>query len=171
MPTLATFENVSDILDYHNSLEPAEDFFPGCGGDMFVDDILNDNTTKRKLGVNESIHYYQCADLNYKWGESINFYKEDLQQLSKEGFKAWLFSGTEDIAVATLGTLRWISYSNFTIEKKWRQWTVDGQVAGMEQKYTNGLNIITVKGCGHMVPEDNPRIAKKLLDKFIESDY
>jgi len=155
----------------HSSLEPAEDFFPGCGSDMFIDDFLNNNTTKRKLGVSESIHYYQCAELNYKWGESINFYKEDLEQLSKEGFKAWLFSGTEDIAVATLGTLRWISYSNFTIEKKWRQWTVDGQVAGMEQKYTNGLNIITVKGCGHMVPEDNPKIAKKLLDKFIESDY
>ena len=41
----------------------------------------------------------------------------------------------------------------------------------MEQKYTSGLNFITVKGCGHMVPEDNPRIAKILLDKFIESDY
>ena len=39
----------------------------------------------------------------------------------------------------------------------------------MEQKYNSGLTFITVKGCGHMVPEDNPRIAKKLLDKFISS--
>ena len=154
-----------------SNLEPAVDFFPGCGDDIFVDDFLNDNNTKRKLGVDENIYYYQCARLNYQWGESIDFYKENLEQLSKEGFKAWLFSGTEDIAVATLGTLRWINYSNYTIEKKWKPWYVDGQVAGMEQKYTSGLNIVTVKGCGHMVPEDNPKVAKKLLDKFIESDY
>ena len=161
--------NLNKILN--SKLEPAIDFFPGCMDDAFVDDFLNDNTTKRKLGVNESIHYYQCADLNYKWGESLDFYRENLQDLAKEGFKAWLFSGTEDIAVATLGTLRWINYSNYTVEKKWKQWYVDGQVAGMEQKYTSGLYLVTVKGCGHMVPEDNPKIAKKLLDKFIESEY
>ena len=39
----------------------------------------------------------------------------------------------------------------------------------MEQKYTSGLTLVTVKGCGHMVPQDNPRIAKALFDKFIES--
>ena len=155
---------------FNDNLEPAVDFFPSCLHDAFVDDFLNDNSTKRKLGVNESIIYYQCANLNYQWGESLDFYREDIQQLSKEGFKAWLFSGTEDIAVATLGTLRWINYSNYTVEKKWKPWYVDGQVAGMEQKYTSGLNFITVKGCGHMVPQDNPKIAKELLDKFIKSE-
>ena len=112
--------NLNKILN--SKLEPAIDFFPGCGDDAFVDDFLNNNTTKRKLGVYESIHYYQCADLNYKWGESLDFYRENLQDLAKERFKAWLFSGTEDIAVATLGTLRWINYSNYTVEKKWKPW-------------------------------------------------
>ena len=143
---------------------------PGCEDDYFIDNFLNDNTTKRKLGVNESIYYYQCAYLNYKWGESINFYREYIQQLTKEGFKVCLFSGTEGIAVATLGTLRWINYSNYTAEKKWKSWRVDGQVAGMEQKYISGLTLVTVKGCGHMVPQDNPRIAKALFDKFLESE-
>ena len=38
----------------------------------------------------------------------------------------------------------------------------------MEQTYDYNLKIITVKGVGHMVPEDNPKVAKILLDKFIE---
>ena len=167
----SNLKNFNNKKNLNSKLEPAIDFFPGCGDDIFVDEFLNDNNTKRKLGVDENIHYYQCAGLNYQWGESLDFYRENLEQLTKEGFKAWLFSGTEDIAVATLGTLRWINYSNYTVEKKWKQWYVDGQVAGMEQKYTSGLNIVTVKGCGHMVPQDNPKVAKKLLDKFIESDY
>ena len=161
---------IEKSLKNDSNLEPAIDYMPVCGDDFFIDDFLNDNTTKRKLGVDESIYYYQCAYLYYKWGESIDFYREDLEQLTKEGFKAWLFSGTEDIAVATLGTLRWINYSNFTVDEKWKQWYVDDQVAGMEQNYTNGLKIITVKGCGHMVPQDNPKKAKTIFDKFIEND-
>ena len=38
----------------------------------------------------------------------------------------------------------------------------------MEQTYDYNLKFITVKGVGHMVPEDNPKVAKILLDKFIE---
>ena len=41
-----------------SNLEPAEDFFPGCLGDAFIDDFLNSNETKRKLGVDENIYYY-----------------------------------------------------------------------------------------------------------------
>ena len=101
----------------------------------------------------------------------MNFFRADIKELyEKKNFSSWIFSGTEDIAVATLGTLRWINYSNFTVDEKWKQWYVDDQVAGMEQNYTNGLKIITVKGCGHMVPQDNPKKAKTIFDKFIEND-
>ena len=117
---LKKIKNNKNFYSNYSNLEPAIDFTPYCGDDYFIDNFLNDNTTKRKLGVNESIIYYQCANLNYKWGESVEFYKDYIQQLTKEGFKAWLFSGTEDIAVATLGTLRWINYNNYTVENKWK---------------------------------------------------
>ena len=35
-------------------------------------------------------------------GDSIDFYEEDLEQVTKDGFQAWLFSGTEEIAVSLL---------------------------------------------------------------------
>ena len=37
----------------------------------------------------------------------------------------------------------------------------------MEQNYYTS---VTVKGCGHMVPEDNPKVAKALLDKFLTNE-
>ena len=153
------------------SLEIAVDFFPSCGKDVTPIDFLNNETVKEKLGVDLNITYKQCNfNLNYKWGESFDFYKNDLPELNKNGFKAWLFSGTEDIAVATLGTLRWIDYLNQTIVEQWRPWEVDNQVAGMTQKYSNGLRFLTIKNCGHMVPEEKPNIAKIILDKFLSSD-
>ena len=38
----------------------------------------------------------------------------------------------------------------------------------MEQTYDYNLKFITIKNAGHSVVEDNQKIAKALLDKFIE---
>ena len=70
--------------------------------------------------------------------------------------------------VPTLATLRFINELNYSIKEKWKKWKVDGQVAGMEQTYDYNLKFITVKKAGHSVVEDNQKVAKALLDKFIE---
>ena len=78
------------------------------------------------------------------------------------------------MACVTIGTLRALNELNYTIKEKWKKWKVDDQVVGMEQTYDYGLKFITVKGVGHMVPEDNPKAAKIILDnyiKFIKEGY
>ena len=161
-------------LNFNDELEQEIRYMSDCGysqRDLFAANFLNDKTTKKKLGVNEDFEYYQCKELNYKFGDSLNFYKKDLEKLSKQGFKAWLFSGTEDIVVSTLATSRWIYSNNFTIANKWKPVIDDDQVIGMEQSYTNGLTFITVKNAGHMVPIDQPKAAKFIFDKFLSSKY
>ena len=149
--------------------EVAIDFFPGCYSDKYTYNFLNNETIKEKLGVNKSIKHLSCKELNYSWGDSLDFYKKDIKELSKKkNFSSWLFSGTEDIAVTTLGTLRFLNKLNYPIKKKWKNWIVDGKIAGKEQSYDYDIRFLTVKGVGHMVPEDNPKIAKNLLDKFLE---
>ena len=88
--------------------------------------------------------------------------------MKKKNFSSWIFSGTEDMACVTIGTLRVLNELNYTVKDKWKKWKVDDQVAGMEQTYDYGLKFITVKGVGHMVPEDNPKVAKILLDNYIK---
>ena len=64
-----------------NETEYAVNFLPGCGDNYYTPDFINDNATKEKLGVDKSITHYTCADLNYKWGDSIYFYKKDIKEL------------------------------------------------------------------------------------------
>ena len=162
--------NLNEEPKLEESLEYAVDFFPSCGSDLSAVDFLNNETIKEKLGADKNITYMQCnPNLYYKWGDSYDFFINDLPELTKNGFKVWLFSGTEDIACATLGTLRWIDYLNLTIVDEWKPWEVDNQVAGMTQRYSNGLKFLTVKNSGHMVPEDRPNIAKVIFDNFISS--
>ena len=137
---------------------------------MSTIDFLNNETIKERLGADKNITNKQCnPKLNYKWGDSYDFFRNDLPELTKNGLKFWLFSGTEDIACVTLGTLRWMDYLNLTIVDEWKPWEIDNQVVGMTQKYSNGLRFLTIKNCGHMVPEDRPNIAKIIFDNFISS--
>ena len=75
------------------------------------------------------------------------------------------------MAVDTLGSLRWIEKLNLDIKNEWRQWKLDdGQVAGMIQDYDYGFSFVTVKGAGHMVPQDKRKQAKVMLDSFLSRD-
>ena len=85
-------------------LEPENDVFPElCEEDMFVDEFLNLNEVKNKLKVfDPSIRWVQCnGNLNYELGNSFDFYSETMKQFPD--LKVWVFSGTEDGVLPTLG--------------------------------------------------------------------
>jgi carboxypeptidase C (cathepsin A) len=98
-------------------------------------------------------------------GDSVKFYSETMK--AHPELRVWVFSGTEDGVLSTLGTMRWINKLNFTVETEWTQYHVDKQVAGFAQKYKEGLVIVTVKGAGHMVPQDQRASAYKMYSSFI----
>ena len=138
----------------------------GCDEDLYFDEFLNDEKVKTKLQAESSITWAQCNGINYEMGQSIQFYNETMRQFP--GVRVWVFSGTEDGVLSTLGTMRWIHKLNFTIEKEWSQYKVDDQVGGFAQKYQEGLVIVTVKGAGHMVPQDQRASAYKMYSSFIK---
>jgi len=150
-----------------NELEPENDIWPnGCNDDLFLDIFLNNETVKSILDVDNSIKWTQCfPGLNYDMGDSFKFYSETM--LKYPDLKVWVFSGTEDGVLSTLGTMRWINKLNFTIEKKWTKYKVNDQIAGYAQKYKEGLVIVTIKGAGHMVPQDQRASSFKMFDSFI----
>ena len=114
------------------------------------------------------MRWTQCSDVNYEMTESYNFYSETM--IKYPNLNVWVFSGTDDGVLSTLGTMRWIKKLNFTVETKWRQWKVDGQVAGYVQKYKEGLVLVTVKGAGHMVPQDQSGSSFNMVKAFFKGE-
>ena len=138
-----------------------------CGEDLLIDNFLNLNATKEKLHVsNYSVNWTQCAYLNYEWSDSIHLYNTTL--LKYPEVKKWIMSGTEDGVISTIGTMRWIHKIGFNVDTEWKQWKNNGQVAGYVQTYKEGLTLVTVKGAGHMVPQDKRQETKIVLDAFFE---
>ena len=166
--------NKNKIFEKNNfgeDLEPELIIWPdSCGDDLTFDRFLNNETIKEKLNVYDtSVTWSQCSDINYEMSESINFYLDIESKYSD--LRVWVFSGTEDGVLPTLGTMRWVNYLNFTVEEKWRQWKVDDQVGGFVQKYKEGLTIVTVKGSGHMVPQDQSSSAYTLFNAFLNGGF
>ena len=161
--------NKNKIIDENEEEEEIMDVWPTmyCDDDLTVDTFLNLNSTKEKMNIyDKSTHWTQCADLNYEWSDSIHLYNSTL--LQHPDLKMWLLSGTEDVVISTLGTMRWIDKVGFNIGQEWKQWYLNDQIGGYDQKYKEGLVLVTIKGAGHMAPQDKRSEAKFVLDSFIK---
>jgi serine carboxypeptidase-like clade 2 len=90
-------------------------------------------------------------DIDYEHGSYYTY-----PYLIRSGIRILIYSGDVDGAVPTIGTRKWIKklvaqLSMETVES-YKPWTiVEGQVAGYKEIY-EGLEFVTVKGTGHMVP-------------------
>jgi len=84
--------------------------------------------------------------------------------------KILIFSGDCDAAVPFTGTREWIQSLNLTTKTPFQPWyyAADNQVAGFIQEF-NGLTYVTMKGAGHMVPQDKPGPAHQMIYDFINS--
>ena len=84
----------------------------------------------------------------------------------KGKYKVLVYSGDTDGAVPLIGTRNWIRNLNLNIVEPYRSWYYDEQVAGYTILYS-GLRLVTVKGAGHMVPQDKPAQAHQMLMSWL----
>ena len=164
-----TKSNLDNDLKNSKLYEKEDGLWPFmmCGDDLTIDTFLNLNSTKNKLNVyDKSQIWTQCANLYYEWSDSIHLYNSTL--LKYPNLKKWLISGTEDGVITTIGTMRWIHKIGFSVNKTWTQWKAKKQVSGYVQTYEEGLVLVTIKGAGHMSPQDKRFEAKFVLDSFLK---
>lgn len=78
------------------------------------------------------------------------------------------YSGDTDGAVPTYGSKRWIKELNFKRTAEWKSWHTDGQVSGYIEQY-EGFDFITVKGVGHMCPQQNRKAVTSMIMAHIHN--
>ncbi|XP_057788109.1 serine carboxypeptidase-like 13 isoform X3 [Salvia miltiorrhiza] len=130
--------------------------------------------------VRESLHIRKgtiTAWVRCNKSLSDEYYEYDIESvveyhqiLSDRGFQALVYSGDHDMNIPYMATLKWIRKLNVSLDDEWRAWTVDGQVAGYTEKYTNkqgSLVFATVKGAGHTAPEYNPKECLEMIKRWL----
>lgn len=69
----------------------------------------------------------------------------------------------------TIATCRFAEDLGQKIIHPYKAWFLDGQVAGFKTVYDR-LVFTTIRGAGHMVPSDKPKIAYVMLDGFLSGE-
>ncbi|KAK2379154.1 serine carboxypeptidase [Trifolium repens] len=129
----------------------------------------DDERVRKALHIRERTigKWVRCykTDYEYQIFDSTEFHAN----LSKKGYRSLIYSGDQDLVVPFMSTQAWIRALNYSIVDDWRPWFVNGQVGGYTRTYSNRMTFATVKGSGHMAPDDTPEQCFAIFTKWISN--
>ncbi|GIY64712.1 lysosomal protective protein [Caerostris darwini] len=165
-------ENVLNILQY--SPEPVKDY--KFSEEKFCDDGSNLRIYLTQPAVRQALHipsfvqdWDLCSvDVQMEYGRIYNSVRLQVLQLINSGkLRGLIYNGDVDMACNFLGDQWFVENLGFEVTKE-SLWKFNNQVAGFEKSYNN-ITFLTVKGSGHMVPQDKPGPAFKMIDSFLSN--
>ncbi|KAL1802028.1 hypothetical protein ACET3Z_030675 [Daucus carota] len=152
-----------------------------CREDNYVYNVkwANDDDVQRALGIRQGIvkDWVQCNGDHYEIGKNdTDTYSYNAESslpyhrnMTRESYRALIFSGDHDSVFPHVGTEIWIQSLNLTVESEWAPWFVDQQVAGYQTTYSHNnysLTYATVKGAGHTASEYKPKECLVMVDRW-----
>ncbi|VDN19579.1 unnamed protein product, partial [Cylicostephanus goldi] len=120
-------------------------------------------------------------DMNDYYVQQHNDTGKVFDHIVQSGYplRVLIYNGDVDQACNFLGdqwfiealAARW----NMTVSQEFKSWWYRTQIAGYIKKFTRGpisIDLLTVKGAGHLVPSDRPGPALQMFENFLrEEDY
>ncbi|CAI9535785.1 unnamed protein product [Staurois parvus] len=146
-----------------------------CANYTRINTYLNKPDVQAELHVkNPQTGWTSCSEEVFGLFDSDS---EDVQdqylELLKKGYRIFVYSGDIDMACNFLGVDWFITSLKLKMQVPYNVWWYTGedppQVAGFVKQYAN-LTLLTVKGAGHMVPEDKPEAAFIIFHHFINNE-
>ncbi|KAJ9558217.1 hypothetical protein OSB04_012831 [Centaurea solstitialis] len=175
-------------INLSNILEPLCDetnMKPTCreAAKVFVDAWANNKDVQKALNVREgiidkweytntSIHYYLDKEDTIYYSYNVFSSIADHQQLLAKDCQVLIICGDHDMTFPYVGTEKWITSLNLSIESQWEPWFVRKQVAGYQMTYAQSqysLKFTTIKGAGHSVALYKPEEAFVMMDRWLAS--
>lgn len=86
-----------------------------------------------------------------------------------ENIKVTIYNGDKDVSIPYTGDEAWTEGMGYGVKSPWHAWTYgDHQVAGYATVYErNDFAFVTVKGAGHLMPEDAPEQAFEMIRRVV----
>ncbi|KAI6191132.1 Lysosomal protective protein [Aphelenchoides bicaudatus] len=139
---------------------------------------LNTPDVRKALHVPDYVqNWSDCNDtINANYIQQYNDTKDVFDDIINSGYpmRLLIYNGDVDNACNFVGD-QWfiektVARNNLTVAKKHLNWNMRGVIAGYVKQFKKDdvtIDLVTVKGAGHLVPTDRPEAAYQMIRNFI----
>ena len=144
---------------------------PPCIDSTNLQKYLNQPKVRNALHIPSSVQDWDICSLDVEIGYKrlYNTMRPQVLQLINSGkLRGLIYNGDVDMACNFLGDEWFANSLGLKVIENYEEWKYNDQVAGFV-KYYDRLTYLTVKGSGHMVPQDKPGPAFKMITSFLNN--
>merc|ERR1712216_1064019 len=145
-----------------------------CGGTGALGKWAKHADVKQALHVSPNASYFSGDNgvgFHYKSTEKdlTPFYKHVAENTN---LRVLIYNGDTDPFLNSFAAENFPAGIGLTEKEGWRPWTVDGEMrmGGFVTRYEGGLDFLTVRGSGHMVPQYKPQAALAFLKAWLANE-
>ena len=142
---------------------------PPCIDSSDLEDWINRDDVRASIHIPTTVpKWVICsADVSKNY---VNVYEDMTKQFDQlSGLKAMVYYGDVDMACNFMGAQWFIESLARPVISDYVAWINNGNIAGFVKEYEN-LKFVTIKGSGHMVPEDKPANSFAMFKKFLNDE-
>ncbi|XP_064477215.1 lysosomal protective protein-like isoform X1 [Ornithodoros turicata] len=177
-PEIAYIHNAQNLYmrnfsHFSEALEPEHLRAPPCTNDRSITEYLNRKDVKAALHVEESpLKWVLCNRVvRLHYAMQYGTMKGWVWKVMNTGrVRALIYNGDFDAVCSYIGDEWFVDSLGYEATSGYEPWFVDGQVAGYYRTHKGNLTFLTVKGAGHMVPEDKPQEALQMITRFLKDE-
>jgi len=141
---------------------------PPCTSSAAMRRFMNDKHVKEAIHVAIDVPWEVCNDeVNFHFKRQYASMRQHYAALLGLGLRALVYNGDVDMACNYLGDQWFVEALGLKTLEQRRMWHSGGQVGGFVKRF-EGLDLLTVRGSGHMVPQDRPGPALDMIRAFVE---
>jgi serine carboxypeptidase-like clade 1 len=140
-----------------------------CGGGDILESYVKLDSVKKALNVEKSTFFSVDNAENFDYTPTekdiSGFYKSQAGKL-----KMLVYNGDTDPAITSFAAQNWTSHLDLEEKEEWRPWTLDAcqRVGGYVTRYEGGMDFLTIRGAGHLVPTYKPEASFVFIKSWIE---
>ncbi|GAB4859906.1 calponin [Ancistrocladus abbreviatus] len=139
------------------------DSFDPCSAD-YVNSYLNRAEVQAALHA-KATNWSSCSD--FSWNDSPTTILPTIHKLITSQISVWIYSGDIDGRVPVTSSKYAINTLKLPIKTAWRPWYTGNQVGGYVVGY-EGMAFVTIRGAGHVVPNNQPERALTMISSFLQ---
>lgn len=141
---------------------------PPCVDERNTSNYLNQNSVRTALHIPDFVQQWDICSpaVEYGYKRLYDTMAPQVLKLLQNGKRGLVYNGDVDMACNFLGDSWFSNNLSLPVLKEYGEWHFNDQVAGFFKQY-KGLTFLTVKGSGHMVPQDKPGPAFKMISSFL----